>query len=563
MLTSFSVNDRSKNIQSFTQQEFDICIIGGGINGAGIARDAAMRGMKVALLEADDFASGTSSRSSKLVHGGIRYLENLEFGLVHEALSERAKLFEIAPHLVHPLRFVLPVYKNSKYGMFMMGMGMLLYDILSAFEAPQMHEKIAANETKEHLPLLQQQDLKGAYIYSDAYMDDDRLVIESLRSASHYGAKIANYCKVRSAHWSNAANSEVEQDLKNSNESPFITQLDCEDLMTQQKFSIKAKHFISCVGPWTDIFGESIKQKWQKKLRPTKGIHLTVARDRVNLKDAIVMMSQDQKRIIFGIPRHEMLIFGTTDTDYPGNPSEVRSEVKDVEYLLKEISNYFPEANLTAKDIISSYAGVRPLVFDGAESEGKTSREHSIWSEAKNCTFVAGGKYTTYRLIAEEAVEKVLSSFPLEQQMKFHRCQTYSVINPMCSVENLKTALLSYKSWDYSYLYNAEELSVFVQRHGMEAQQILSNYATLYPDSLWAVEAAHAIDNTMCTSLSDFMLRRTPLFLAYKDHGKSQIDKILYVFANKLRWSESKKQQEVQKYQQHIDHELAWQQVLV
>lgn len=194
-LKTFSHKDRQDNLKKMQAQKFDVCIIGGGITGAGAARDAASRGMSVCLIEQNDFASGTSSRSSKLIHGGIRYLENLEFGLVFEALYERHILFEIAPHLVHPLSFLLPVYKGDRVGMFKLGLGMWLYDLLALLHAPKFHEKLNAPSALQHVPSLQENNLQGAYLYSDAYMDDDRLVIETMRSADRFGAVAVNYVK--------------------------------------------------------------------------------------------------------------------------------------------------------------------------------------------------------------------------------------------------------------------------------------------------------------------------------------------------------------------------------
>ena len=191
-MKNFSFKTRQENIQLLQDQEFDLLIIGGGITGAGVARDAALRGLKVALIEANDFAFGTSSRSSKLIHGGIRYLENREFKLVFEALSERSKLFTMAPHLTHPLRFVIPLYENSRVGMFKMGLGMMLYDGLALFKTPQMHERLNAHETMERYPIVNAHQLSGSYVYSDGYMDDDRLVHETLRSAHENGAICVN-----------------------------------------------------------------------------------------------------------------------------------------------------------------------------------------------------------------------------------------------------------------------------------------------------------------------------------------------------------------------------------
>lgn len=394
--------DRIENIRQMKNREFDVVVIGGGINGAGVARDASARGMRVALVEVRDFASGTSSKSSKLIHGGIRYLENMEFKLVFEALNERTKLFEMAPHLVHPLRFMIPLYEESRVGMFKMGLGMWLYDALSLFQTPEMHERCDDKETLARMPSLRAHHLVGSYIYSDAYMDDDRLVLETLRAANENGALCANYVSASGAVFSKDGS---------------ISAISCEDQVSGEKFEIKAKHVISSVGPWTDQLGESLFKDWKKILRPTKGVHLTLRKDRLPLSSAVVMGAEKGNRIVFGIPRHEMIIIGTTDTDFKESPENVTATAEDIQYLLDITEQYFPGAKVTAKDIIASYAGVRPLVNDGSQTEGKTSREHTILSDPRGVTFVAGGKYTTYRLMCEQTVDKALESFQLRKKL--------------------------------------------------------------------------------------------------------------------------------------------------
>ena len=398
----FSVKQRSQNIKSFPENTYDLVIIGGGIVGAGVARDAASRGMKVALVEKNDFAFGTSSRSSKLIHGGIRYLENLEFGLVFESLRERKLLFEIAPHLVHPLEFMLPLYKKSRVGMFKMGLGMWLYDALSMFKAPKVHRRFNAKKTLFQNNMLQPEGLLGSYVYFDATMDDDRLVHETLRSANNYGAQCANYVEATGVHLE--ANGQAGA-------------LKCKDVFSGQSFVIKAKHIVSTVGPWTDEVGSAFLPNWKKIMRPSKGIHLTLSRDRLPLTSAVVMAADKDKRIVFAIPRQEMILVGTTDTDFSGDLNNVQANTQDVEYLLKIVSEYFPGAKLKKEDIIASYAGIRPLVDDGSASESSTSREHLIYSDPQNITFVAGGKYTTYRHMAEQTVKAALTNLVVRTKL--------------------------------------------------------------------------------------------------------------------------------------------------
>lgn len=545
MNKSFSHIDRHTNLSHLETDIFDLVIIGGGINGAGVARDAASRGMKVALIEADDFASGTSSRSSKLVHGGIRYLENLEFGLVFEALSERARLFDMAPHLVHPLRFVLPVYKGDRVGMAQLGAGMSLYDLLSTYEAPELFERLGPEESKDRLPLLNSKSLKGSYVYSDAYMDDDRLVIETLRSANESGACLVNYLKVTDGVW----------------EDGKVTALKCEDQLNQREIMVKGRYFVGSLGPWTDKFFEGVFSDWKKRLRPTKGIHLTVARDRVQLNEAVVMVSNDQKRIVFGIPRHEMTIFGTTDTDFSDDPRNVTTTKEDVEYLLELINQYFPGAKLKKEDILASYAGVRPLVQDGSESEGKTSREHEIWNFDNNFTVIAGGKYTTYRLIAEQVMEQVLANFPLEDQVEFDKSDSKQALNPKVTFDSMQEARASVSRWSRNTGFSDQVLNKLIDRHGMETQDLLSlklGEEKADEELMWVLEARHAIKNTMCLSLRDFYFRRSPLFLSFKDHGHEFIDAIGKCFQDEFGWSDSDLEDQKRNLFKQEDFDLSW-----
>lgn len=539
-MKTFSFTDRSQNITKMKQQDFDLVVIGGGINGAGVARDASARGMKVALIEARDFASGTSSKSSKLIHGGIRYLENMEFKLVFEALNERTRLFEMAPHLVHPLRFMIPLYEESRVGMFKMGMGMWLYDALSLFQAPELHERLNAKESLSRMPAIRSKNLLGSYIYSDAYMDDDRLVHETMRSANENGALCVNYVKATGAQFS----------------SGKVSAVLCEDQITKEKFAIKAKHVISSVGPWTDELGQTLLKEWKKILRPTKGIHLTLPKHRLPLTSAVVMAAEKSDRIVFGIPRHEMIIIGTTDTDFKESPENVIATPEDVKYLLSVTEQYFPGAEIKAHDVIASYAGVRPLVYDGSSSEGKTSREHTILKDPHGITFVAGGKYTTYRLMCHQTVDAALESFSLEERAKFTPSDTTKPLNPFTSVEAFQQAQNLVDVWAQETGRPLEDISHLAERYGMEAEEILDKHSVDY--TYWQLEAAQAIDMTMCLNMRDFYARRVPLFLSVRDHGVKFMEEIGEVFQEKLGWNDSRLKEEKHILTEYMAHEVEW-----
>lgn len=543
---SFSYRERTENISEINQETFDLVIVGGGITGAGIARDASSRGMKVALVEAKDFAGGTSSRSSKLIHGGIRYLENMEFHLVFEALAERALLFKMAPHLVHPLRFIIPIYKNSRVGYWKMLAGMWLYDLLALFETPQMHESLDSTELRSRIESIEARELLGGVEYSDAYMDDDRLVIETLRDANRKGAKITNYTTVVAAEL--GGDQEVEA-------------LVVSDSITHQKFKVKGRQYVFGVGPWTDIFGKAINPQWKRKLRPTKGVHLVFSKNTIPIEKAVVMAVE--KRIIFVIPRHEMVIVGTTDTDFAGDPLDVSTNIADVDYILSALNKYFPHLKIDYHHILSSYCGVRPLVEDGAENEGKTSREHSIFDFGPNATFIAGGKYTTYRKISEEAVDYILRKMSFEQRMVFGASNTKHPLNPLITQGLYNRARLSVNDLAIQYGLDPKLVSQLVERHGAEAEDVLqiikSKFHIYSPnEALWMGEAAFAIEQTMCMNLVDFYWRRSPLFLAARKHGLKYLAPITKVFNDYYKWSPEDVEKNQQQLLDQMQKELAW-----
>lgn len=550
-MASLSAHNRQDNIQELRSQEFDLLVIGGGITGAGVARDAASRGLKVALVEGNDFAWGTSSRSSKLIHGGIRYLEQQEFGLVFEALSERQRLFELAPHLVHPLKFVIPLYRTGRVKPWLLKLGMLLYDFLSLYDAPELHVTFSKRELLQDYPLLQEKDLLAGFTYYDAYMDDDRLVHETLRSAARFGATVVNFVKAKAPLLAEG----------------LIAGAHCVDQMSNSEFLIKAKHVVSCVGPWTDQLGNAFLKNWKPIMRPSKGVHLTFERNRFHLQDAVVMAAE--KRIVFAIPRHEMTIVGTTDTDFQQDPAAVKAQAEDVEYLLKIAQKYFPGAHLKESDIVSSYAGVRPLVADEAETESGTSREHVIIHDRRGISFVAGGKYTTYRHMAQETVIGILKLWGFEDRMRHRNSRTLEPLNPKCSVELYERAKREVKRTSHiKGEFSETMLFKLAERHGMEFLDLVENYVqqtSLHGSEnvseelqLWKIELLHAINETMCLNLSDFYFRRVPLFLAKPDHGLSFVEPLSQLMARSLGWNEDERLIQVNALQKQIRHELSW-----
>lgn len=523
-MTSLSALNRNSVRKALESELFDLVIVGGGINGAGVAREACLRGMKVALLEAHDFASGTSSKSSKLLHGGIRYLENFEFGLVFEALAERNLLLELVPHLAHPLRFMIPVFQSSRVPFWKLGLGMWLYDALALFQAPELHERLSKSETMKRAPLLQADSLTGSFVYSDAYMDDERLVFETLRSADRTGL-----------FWALP-----QARVKARERTEFGVRLGVRDEVLQEEFEIRARHMVGALGPWTDAAGSQLHGNWKPVLRPTKGVHLTFSRERFPLPCAVVMAVED--RIVFAIPRHEMVIVGTTDTDEAKLPEEVHVQSEDVKYLLGVTAKYFPQAKLTSRDVVSCYVGVRPLVRDEAGTAGKTSREHQIWT-LDQATYVCGGKYTTYRRMSEQVVDSALKHFPLEEQARFANSHSRQALNPRITAEayrrrfEIREELLSFFS-DEEALVEA-----FLDRFGHECLDFMKKYPKAR--SVAAIEAEIAIDTSACRHLKDFFFRRVPWVLSRPDHGLAFLEAVADVFKRRFGWNAEQMDQEI------------------
>lgn len=536
-LTSSFLN-RDKHIKAAQEKKFDLVVVGGGITGAGVARDAAMRGLSVCLVEKGDFGEGTSSRSSKLAHGGLRYLENLEFDLVGEALHERQNLLSMAPHMVQPLRFLMPIYRNDRVSVFKMKMGMLLYDILSAFNTPKFHESISQSEIKKDYPNLKNENLKSGFLYSDALMDDDRLVHETMRSAVQEGAVVMTYVEA------------VGYDV--AGESCILK---CNDRLGGNAFSISGSHTVSCVGPWTDKFASLVDDDWSDKTRPSKGVHITLPKNKLNLKTAVVMAADSQKRILFCIPREGFDIVGTTDTDFVDDPSSVRTEKEDVEYILKVLKEYYPKVEISLEDILFSYAGVRPLIDDGSASESKVSRSHWIKTYAdRRITYISGGKYTTYLSMAEDCVNQVLQTDFFKKKV-FNKVNTRGPFVEFNTEANLALAerrLTEDSAGGLSSLDKQELL----RRHGAQAVLFLKDYKNL--SSIFAVEAAIAIDHYFCGSLKDFYTRRTHYLLQGGVCVKETLPEVKAVFCKKLGWTEAELNAQVGDLEKSIRFEAGW-----
>jgi glycerol-3-phosphate dehydrogenase len=364
---------------------FDLLVIGGGIVGAGVARDAAMRGLSVALVERNDFASGTSSRSSRLLHGGLRYLAQGRLRLVREAGTEKMVLQRIAPHLTRPMPFLFPTYWGTEWKFWKLRIGVKLYDWLSAGRNFARSKSLRPEEVLHLLPGLSDQGLTGAVRYYDAVTNDARLVIDTLRSAARHGATVLNYVTFDGAH---------RQD--------GVWRCTATDHLAGDPIDVTARAVVNAAGAWGDRFPQS-----HVRLRLTKGVHLVIPSHRLPVPECAVMT--DGPRILFAIPWGERTILGTTDTDYTGDRDAVACEPADVDYVLGVANRSFPAAKLTPDDVTSTWAGLRPLIADPSGRPSDISRAHEIHMTEPGWIDVAGGKLTTYRLMAEQTVDQVVA----------------------------------------------------------------------------------------------------------------------------------------------------------
>jgi len=378
------MNSRNETLQELTQQPLDVLIIGGGIVGSCVARDAAMRGLRTGLVEQRDFAFGTSSRSSRLLHGGIRYLAQGKIGLVREASIEKTRLHQMAPHLAIPLPFIFPTYRqNRAWKLWQLKFGVKFYDLLCSGRNLGHSSWLNRQETVTTVPGLNPEGLAGAVRYFDGFTNDARLVLDTLRSAAQHGALVLNQARYVQA------------------QRDALWHLQIQDAVTGKDVAVSARTVVNATGPWADGLQHSAV-----KLRLTKGIHIVVERERLPVTDAVVMT--EGSRVLFALPWGERTIVGTTDTDYDGPLDDVSANADDVAYVLSIANGHFPAAHLRTSDIISTWAGLRPLIADPNGKPSDISRSHEIKSPQPNWWDVAGGKLTTCRLMAEQTVDQLV-----------------------------------------------------------------------------------------------------------------------------------------------------------
>jgi glycerol-3-phosphate dehydrogenase len=364
-------------------------IIGGGIVGSGIFRDLSLHGQDCLLIDKGDFNSQTSQSSSKMLHGGIRYLENFDFALVKEALHEKQTWTKLAPHLTKEEMFIIPVYKESKWPLFFIRIGLFIYDLLSWFKNPRF-KTMNKSEVLKILPHLKSENLKGAGVYSDAIVEDSKLGLECIYDGLNDQCHALNYTEL----------------IKVTNQNHY--ELTLYDHIKELEFNISCENLIFALGPFTDIIMNKLGLPWQNVIIPSKGSHIWLKNNIIDVKQPMVLQTND-KRIIFVIPQRNAILAGTTELALSEDDEifNIQASNKEIDYILKNINEYFPSANVNNTHIIRSFAGVRPLVKDGSKDRSKVSRSHKIFKPQKNMYVVCGGKYTTFRVMAQDVVKMI------------------------------------------------------------------------------------------------------------------------------------------------------------
>ena len=493
---------------SALEKGVDVLVVGGGINGAGIFRDASMRNIRTGLVEMNDFASGTSSRSSKLIHGGVRYLEHKEFGLVMESSLERALLMRLLPDLVQPAPFVLPVYKDSPHGLFVMNLGLWLYDALAFFRNFHLHRKLSPKEVLARLPELKHGGLRGGVLYYDCRVNDARLVINNIVSGCRNNGTALNYTR-------------VEKVIKTHDK---ISGAVVCDVLTGEKHEIPCKILVSAAGPWTNEFHKTLEGYEENILRLTKGIHLMFSQKRFKAGTAAVITSRDDRRIVFIIPWEEYTLVGTTDTDFTGDINNVYPDKSDVAYLLDLVNGFFPGLSLKPEDAISAFAGLRPLVLSEG-SASAVSRRDKIIKTPSGAYLIGGGKLTTYRHISEKTVDRILRELPDDVRRNTGPCMSARIPlidkPPEMSGSRIGQAL--------PVRQDGSVLDYLFSRYGSGAAEILKEAAStprlaerLYPSLPFIfAEIPYGVRHEMLLSVMDFFRLRTEIFLKASDNGLS------------------------------------------
>jgi glycerol-3-phosphate dehydrogenase len=526
--------------------EFDLLVVGGGITGAGIALDAASRGLKVAIVDKQDFGAGTSSRSTKLIHGGLRYLKQLEVKLVMEVGREREIVYSNAPHIVIPEKMLLPLVKNGTYGSLATSVGLWVYDKLAGVKETEQRIMLEKDATAELEPLLRTDILEGGGLYIEYRTDDARLTIEVIKTAIEYGAVCLNYAQVDTFKYT----------AKDKICGAFLT-----DVLQGEKIEIQAKRIVNATGPWVDEVRKTDKgkPKEKKRLHLTKGVHIVVPYEKLPLKQS-VYFDVPNGRMMFAIPRGTSTYIGTTDTNYTEQIDNPQTTAADVEYILSSVNFMFPTIQLTTQDITSSWAGLRPLIHEDGKSPSELSRKDEIFVSESGLISIAGGKLTGYRKMAQRIVDKVLRSLNKKYDYPLKECITENIVLTGGRFEKpdaVKDYIYEKIDEAYNKGLNKKVLEYLVYNYGTNTPMIIDKICEIMQtetDKEIAIvkgELWYCIKYELCNTLSDFFVRRTGRLY----FRRKTIEKLIAPITEELQKYFQLSPQELQKMQQHFKQE--------
>jgi glycerol-3-phosphate dehydrogenase len=504
-MSSPAIPRRAQRLAALGDRHFDLLVIGGGITGAGIARDAARRGLAVALVEREDFASGTSSRSSRLIHGGVRYLEHGYLRLVFEASRERRRLLANAPGLVRPLRFTWPVYRGARVKRWQLAAALTLYDALALFRNVGRHHRLRAAEVLDAEPGLAADGLRGGATYWDAATDDARLTLANVLDAGHASATLLNHAEVA--------------ELTRASANGLVDGALVRDRLSGAAVRVQARVVFNAAGPWTDEIARLEDPRAGAAVRGTKGVHVAVPAARVGNRAAVTMLSPDDGRVMFTLPAGTHTIIGTTDTVSNEHPHEVRASRADVRYLLSAANRFFPAASLTEDDVVAAWAGIRPLVARTNRGDpASASREHAITRSRHGVLTVTGGKLTTFRAMAEQCVDAVVRTLG----RKTRRCDTMEA-----PLDAPRPAPL-----------NGDVL--------------------LAPGLRWReTDVVHAIREELAETIGDVLIRRTTLAFETRDHGRAVAPRVAAILGAERQWTDAGIVNALEEYEREVQRIFA------
>ncbi|ANC78954.1 glycerol-3-phosphate dehydrogenase [Fictibacillus phosphorivorans] len=545
MTASFSTYKREEIITGMKQEKLDLLVIGGGVTGAGILLDAQTRGMKVGLVEMQDFAAGTSSRSTKLVHGGLRYLKQFEVKLVAEVGKERAIVYENAPHVTTPEWMLLPFYKGGTFGKFSTSIGLKVYDFLAGVKRKERRKMFSAEETLRREPLLKKDNLLGGGYYVEYKTDDARLTLEIMKEAVSRGASAVNYAKVTSFIYKGKRAVGVK----------------VEDQLTGEIHEIYAKKIVNATGPWVDELREEDRSKTGKEIHHTKGIHLVIDGSKFPLKQAVYYDTEDG-RMVFAIPRAGKTYVGTTDTDYKGDLANPGMTEEDLQYVLNTIHFMFPDVKITRDDVESSWSGLRPLIHEPKKGPSEISRKDEVFHSPSGLLTIAGGKLTGYRKMAEKVVDIVRDQLGEEEGTKFPGCRTQHMElsgGKMGGSQNFADFLRTKVQEGLALGLDDAKARELVQRYGTNID-IVYGYmkergeeAKSYnlPVSLYA-SLLYALEYEMTSTPSDFLIRRTSALYFDIDTVYEWKESVINCMADKLGWNEVQKREHAEDFEEQL-----------